>query len=457
MGFLEKIQKWIRGKELIRCGDSITAAVSGGADSMAMLAVLNKLAADMELTISAAHFNHRIRREAGSETALVAEYCEEYGIPFITGSADVPAEAEKRSKGLEETARELRYSFLEEAAAKLNADAVSLGHNLNDQAETVLHHLIRGSGFAGLAGIPPRRGRFIRPLLCCSRDEIEAFVSGESIPFAVDSSNRDTRYLRNRIRHHLLPELAENYNSSIVDSLGRLAGNVSELTGPVKERIEPILESKMEDDSVIFPIEKIGRLDDFQIYMFTSAALKKYFGVHQDIHKCHFDAVKSLVKESPSGRKVVLPHGIEIFREQLQLRFSRQEAEKAPRPKPVEIRSEGRYRLPGFGSRAVIEKISPSQAGPFISTADRALLGGIRFPLTVRTRREGDRVIPFGMNGSRKISDLMIDRKVPLGRRDRIPVIEDADGIVWVPGLVTAERTRIAGDEEQITRIRLEK
>jgi tRNA(Ile)-lysidine synthase len=456
MDFAGKIRKWIRKHDLIRTGDSITAAVSGGPDSMAMLTVLNELSGSMEIGISAAHFNHNIRPESEKEAEMVSDYCRKLNIPLFRGSSDVPAEAANTGGGMEETARELRYSFLEEAAVHFGADSVSTGHNRNDQAETVLHHIIRGSGPAGLAGIPPRRGIFIRPLLCCSREEIENYIKETGIPYALDRSNLDTGYLRNRIRNELIPELATGYNPSITESLARLAENISELTAPARMKVEGFLDMEPIHNAVSVPLEKLERLNDFEIYMFTDTALRKYFGIHQDILKCHFDAVKSLIRESCSGKRVILPHGITIAREQLFLRISAA-GETEPVPEAVEIPGEGEYTLPGFHSKLIISRVSAAAAESFRSTESAAYLGSIEFPLIIRTRRDGDRLQPFGMEGTRKISDLLIDRKVPLHRRDRLPVIEDAGGIVWIPGVATDERTRVKGIEEEVVRILIEK
>ncbi|MFO7914602.1 MAG: tRNA lysidine(34) synthetase TilS [Candidatus Krumholzibacteriales bacterium] len=452
-----KIRNWINTRRLIRRGETVTAAVSGGPDSMALLTILQRLSPSMELNITAAHFNHMIRPEAAEEAGLVSRYCKELKVPLVTGSADVPAEAERSRTGMEEAARELRYSFLEDAAGRFAADSVALGHNLNDQAETVLHHIIRGSGIAGLAGIPPRRGIFIRPILCCSREEIESYVRENNIPFAVDRSNLDTGYLRNRIRNRLIPEIAASYNPSITESLARLAENLSELTDAAREDIEPLLDMKMKGGGLNIPLSRVEQLNDLQIYLLTDAVLRKYFGIHQDILKCHFDSVKSLVRESDSGREVTLPHGIRISREQLLLRFSLEDEAETEQPARFEIPSEGEYSLPGWGMKASVSRVSRPEAGSCRSTENQAYLADIEFPLIIRTRSEGDRITPFGMKGRKKLSDLMIDSKIPLHERDRMPVIEDPRGIVWVPGLASSERTRVTGESGKITRIRLEK
>ncbi|MBD3178279.1 MAG: tRNA lysidine(34) synthetase TilS, partial [Candidatus Latescibacteria bacterium] len=433
----------------------ITAAVSGGADSMALLTVLKELASPLELSLSAAHLNHLIRPEARQEAALVSDYCRQLEIPLHSGSSDVPAEAKRSGTGLEEAARELRYSFLREAAARLGADSVALGHNMNDQAETVLAHIIRGSGISGLSGMPARRDIFIRPILCCSRLEIENYIEKNNIPFAVDSSNFDTSYLRNRIRNSLLPELAKEYNPSIIASLSRLSENLSELIGPLSGRIDQVLDSAIEDSGVNIPIETVEKLSDFQIYLLTDRMLCRFFDLHQDILKCHFDAVKSLVRESDSGKEVILPHGIKVSREQLFLRFSATAGDEESRLPPYRIACEGEYIIPGWGLKAQISQIDASQAGSMASSEREAYLADLKFPLVIRAREAGDRIRPFGMKGTKKLSDLMIDCKVPLHRREKIPVISDAGGIAWVPGLATSERTRVTEKSSRITRIRL--
>ncbi|MCK4235850.1 MAG: tRNA lysidine(34) synthetase TilS, partial [Candidatus Krumholzibacteria bacterium] len=420
------------------------AAVSGGPDSMALLVILNDLACNMRFSLAAAHFNHKIRPGAEREKALVERYALALNVPLLLGAGDVPAEARKKKKGTEETARLLRYDFLEKAAKKWNADVVALGHTKDDQIETILHHIIRGTGWRGITGMAVKRGIFIRPLLTCTRNELKGFLRRRRVRYALDESNRDNRLLRNRIRNRLLPYLRKNFNPSIDESIIRLQENLKEGWKALEQQVKYITTGKDKNGSVIFPLSKIDSLSDFQLYLLIDLILRERFGVVQDVEKSHFDAAKRLIRTGRSGGRLDFPHGVTLLKNQLEVRLiDKGKIESQPCSHDEVI-------IPGPGSYPLLQwnltvdiRIAKPKSTSARSSAREALLASVNFPVRVRTRKPGDRMIPFGMKGRKKLSDLFIDRKVPIQSRDMIPVFEDASGIFWVPGVATDERTRI--------------
>jgi len=460
MNCILKTGNWIKRHGLIQPKDSVLAAVSGGPDSMAMLGILRELAASTPFSLAAAHFNHGIRPESGKERDLVAEFCEKAGVKLLEEKADVPAMAGLKGEGLEETARKARYSFLIRAAEKTGAAAVATGHTLNDQAETILHHIIRGTGLRGLEGIPVRRGIFIRPVLDCRREELENLLKERSIPYVLDRSNLDNTFFRNRIRNRLLPFLRSDFNPSIDSALIRLAENVSEGLASSRAAVERIIgEHPASRGAVTIPVEEASRLGGFEIYLLIDEILADSFEVYQDMEKCHFDSVKKLIREGRSGATIELPHRMEIQRDQrsIIIRRAAESTSFSPVREKIELPFPGRETFPELGITVTVEKASHSGAGSYLSTSREAFLGGIIPPLTVRNRKPGDRMVPFGMKGSRKLSDIMIDSKIPLGERDRIPVFEDRRGIIWVPGAASSEMTRISDHTAEIVRISVER
>ncbi len=456
MDCILKTENWIKRHGLIRPEGHVLAAASGGPDSMAMLEILRELAASLGFRLSAAHFNHGIRPESGKERDLVAEFCEKSEIELLEEKADVPAMAGLRGEGLEETARKARYSFLHRAAETAGADRVATGHTLNDQAETILHHIIRGSGLRGLEGIPVRRGILIRPVMGCEREELKNLLKERSIPYALDRSNLDNSFLRNRIRNQLLPMLRRDFNPSMDSALIRLAENVSEGLDSPRAAVDRIIrEYPAMEGAVTIPLDEISRLGDFGIYLLVDRILADSFEVYQDIEKCHFDSVKKLVRGGRSGATIELPRRIEVRRDQrsVQICHATESRLFSPVEEKIELPLPGRKTIPELGIKVTVEKVSASGDGSYLSTPAEALLGGISLPLTVRSRKPGDRMVPFGMKGSRKLSDIMIDSKIPLGQRDRIPVFEDRRGIIWVPGVAAAEEARIGADTGEIVRI----
>ncbi|MBU8921443.1 MAG: tRNA lysidine(34) synthetase TilS [Bacteroidales bacterium] len=484
MECVDKVLDWVSQNSLLSRGDRIIIAVSGGPDSIALLTILHTLAAELDLTLAVAHYDHLIRKGTEREKKLVESRCASLSIPLITGSGDVPAASKRTGRGIEETARTMRYRFLEETATRWHADSVALGHNRDDQVETILHHVIRGTGMKGLTGMPTKRGIFIRPVLCCSRDELRSMLRSRGILYAIDPSNRDNTILRNRIRNRLLPLLKREFNPSIDDSLLRMRENISEgwktLSAPIagllnglSEPVDPRGEKSHDIKHSInigderdlptvlsIPLTGLSGLTDYQLYLLVDSVLREHFGVVQDMEKSHFDAAKKLVRNGRSGSRTRFPHGISLYREQENIRFALTSIEKTPPiDKEILIPGEGTYPLLPWFEEAVFERISNPDAGKSGgSSSDHEITITLRpsgFPLRFRKRRPGDRLIPLGMKGRKKLSDIFIDSKIPLHRRDLIPVMEDPDGIVWVPGVVTAERARIGKKGKYALRVSL--
>ncbi len=453
MGCIEKVSGWIDAHRLIEPREKVIAAVSGGPDSMALLTILAELADERGFELAVAHFNHGIRAEAAREAALVERRSRALGLPVFLGSGDVPAEARRMKKGIEETSRLLRYQFLEKTAEAWGAGKIALGHTRDDQVETILHHIIRGSGWRGLRGMSPRRGKLIRPLLSCGRAELADYLKRRRVPYATDSSNRDTKLLRNRIRRRLLPYLRTRFNPSIDEAIARLGDNLDEGWVTLESGLSKLIPKGSPRAGVRIPVSRLAGLSDFQIYLFVDLLLRERFGVVQDVERNHFDAVKRLIRSARSGKRTVLPHDVVVSREHGTILFARgTRAESAP--VEVVIAGPGSYPLPSWRVSVEIDRVSPTGVS-LKSRAREVVVRAIRFPLRVRARRPGDRIVPFGMKGRKKLSDLFIDRKILASRRERLPVFEDRDGILWVPGVAAAERTRIEPGSRRAFRIKL--
>jgi tRNA(Ile)-lysidine synthase len=452
MDIVRKAQEAIAARRLIEPKSRVVAAVSGGADSTALLVVLEELSHEMDLELAAAHLDHRIRRGSAKEQIAVSRLASALGVPFLAGSIDVPAEARKRKIGIEEAARLIRYRFLERVAHDFGAETVALGHTRDDQVETILHRILRGTGWRGLMGIPSRRGIFVRPLLDFSRDDLVRFLSARGISYITDESNRDEKYYRNRIRNRLLPYLRRHFNPAVDESIGRLQESLEEGWRRLEEPLLEMIPEPQDNGAVILPLPELARMGDFEIYLIIDLTLRERFHLFQDFEKKHYDAVKRLVRESQSGRRITLPHGVRIAREQQSIVVRLKD--NAPIvPGELLVPEEGTYLLPFWNLRLEIDSIPPAEAGIW---GDReAHLASIRFPVRVRARRPGDRMTPFGMRGKKKLSDIFIDAKIPLRIRDRRPVFEDRDGPFWVPGVVTDERTRITPRTRHVIRMRL--
>jgi tRNA(Ile)-lysidine synthase len=453
MSCIKKARNTIDTYALIDRGSRVIAAVSGGPDSTALLSILSKLSEELPFELAVAHFDHRIRPESGRERAAVERLATSLRVPIYMGSEDIPLEARRARIGLEEAARNERYRFLEETAREFGARAVALGHTRDDQVETILHRIMRGTGWRGITGMQPRRGIFIRPLLDCSRGELIGYLRKRKIPYVIDSSNRDNRFFRNRIRNRLLPYLRRHFNPAVDEALLRLqAGALEgwlELEGPVLERIPEL----GPDGTVAMPLADLQGARDFEIYLVIDLVLRERFRIFQDMERTHFEAAQRLIRTAQSGKKLRLPHGVVILKEQRDLVIML-EQERPRAPDMIIVPGPGRYELPSWSIDLEVEVVT----GPEIEHRWNDLevhLAALRFPFHLRPRKAGDRMTPFGMRGRKKLSDLYTDRKIPMRMRDRYPVFEDTEGIFWVPGLATAERTRVSGRTRRAVRLEI--
>lgn len=314
----EKVLETIKKYNLLQEKDTVIVAVSGGPDSMCLLNALVNLKEKLKLNkIAVAHVNHMLREEAQEETEYVKKYCENKNIEIYIKYANIK-EISENNKISEETAgREERYKFFEEIATKINANKIAIAHNLNDNAETVLMHFIRGTGINGLTGIKPYRdGKYIRPLIECDRKEIEEYCKERKLNPRYDKSNLDNNYTRNKIRNLLIPELKENYNPNIISGINRLSRIVLKeeeyINKILLETYNEILLQK-EDNKITINLRKFNKLDEYIKERLIIYIIAKLFGDARGIENIHvFDIVK--LCEKNVGNKYLTPNkNLKIF------------------------------------------------------------------------------------------------------------------------------------------------
>lgn len=397
---LNKLQKLLRQYDMVTKGDHVVCAVSGGADSVALLFGMYLLRGKLGITLSAAHFNHHLRgEESDRDEAFVRELCSRYDIPLAVGEAQVlPGK-----KGLEAAARDARYGFFATLPGK-----IATAHTADDNAETVLMHLVRGTGLRGLGGIAPVNGNIIRPMLGVTRQEVLAFLQEYSLTFVEDSSNKTDDFLRNRLRHRVLPLLKEENP--------RLAESLSEMAMELREDASAL---EVADCNCT-----VSQLQEMPTAL-RSRALHRFLkenGVPEP-ERSHIRAVEALVfSEKPSAR-ADLPGGIRIGRSYDQL----VRLESDPMPETVEIHPGENLQLPQWGF-----SLSCVLAEEIINT-DRIFTVAAAGPVFLRSRQTGD---SMRLNaGTCSLKKLFIDRKIPAHSRERIPVLADAQGVLGVWGI----------------------
>lgn len=439
---------------MIKPGERVLVACSGGPDSIALLDVLLALRDELSFEVAAAHFHHGLRRNADADAAFVREWAERRGVPFHSGKRDVAAYARRQGLNLEEAGRTLRYEYLKRAAKRAGAAKIATGHTLDDQAETVLLRLFRGTGPRGLGGIAPiSKDGVIRPLLGLRRAEVEAYLERKKIPFRTDETNRDPRFLRNRVRLELIPVLEQRFEPRVVSKLGRLADILRQedglLEAALARRTARLVQRKGGD--IRLDAVRLSRLPVGPARRAVRTFIK---GLQGDLRRISFDDVEK-IRRLKSGRTVELSGGYGVAREGPWIsRTTSRPAALAARSK-FEYLWSGRSELliPETGGRFVGRFLSPSGSKrPCFDDTRRCVLAADRleFPLLVRSRREGDLYRPFGAPGRKKLKEIFRAKGVPRAERGRRAVFLSGGEIVWVEGLPVAEAFKSAPADSHV-------
>ncbi|HEY6874408.1 MAG TPA: tRNA lysidine(34) synthetase TilS [Geobacteraceae bacterium] len=448
------VLKTIRAHSLFDSGDTVVVAVSGGADSVALLDILVSLE-QFRLSLVVAHLNHTLRGdESDDDETFVRLLAARYGLPCEIGRADVRSASRREKLSLEEAGRVARYAFLREVAARYRANAIAVAHHADDQAETVMMRLLRGAGTAGLAGMAPKSGeRLVRPLLGVTRAEIEAYLLSRGMSYRNDSSNTDTSFLRNRVRHELLPYLA-TYNPSV---RGRLVA-MADVLAADEELLEEVTAAAFSRHgrgetgmATLCATGLRAELAGVRLRLYRRAILLAK-GSLARIGSRHLHDIDRLVVSPRPHATLVLPGGIRVARSYDTVTFRASPGTAGEALPEVVLEGPGAYPLPGGGTLLVEEAEFPGMRGgdtPAVACFDA---DAAPFPWVVRAFCAGDRIIPLGMSGHKKVKDIFIDEKVPLQTRRRLPLLLSRGNIIWVCTLRVSAQTRITERTGRIMR-----
>ena len=436
--FSRKADSAIRERSLIARFDTVVVAVSGGVDSVALLDYLVSRS-DLSLTLVIAHLNHALRgEESDGDEGFVRHLAERYGIRFECRRTEVSLLAREKGISIEEAGREARYSFFAEVAQAVGADAVAIAHHLDDQAETVLLRLIRGSGPTGLRGMPYRSadGRYIRPFLDLTRMEIEDYAAVRKLPFRTDSSNSDSSFLRNSIRNRLLPYLCE-YNPAIArrlaDTASIMAADEALLSMTVERRWQEVGQF-VEKEAVLDVASVTKDIAGMRLRLYRHS-LEMLNGNLRRISYRHLRDIDRLLLEGPPNGTLDLPDSLKVIRSYDKMKFRRCLNVVAETVHETKIPSAGVFEL-STGWKVCVELCSGSV--PSVENDSMELLVNLAefpFPWVVRGYSPGDRIVQRGMAGHKKVKDLFIDEKIPRPKRPNIPLFFSGDVLFWVAGL----------------------
>jgi tRNA(Ile)-lysidine synthase len=460
------IEKTIVTCGMLQPGDRVLVGLSGGPDSTALLLGLHHLCARQSVYVGAAHLNHGLRGDrAANDARHAADLAARLGIAFVTETHSVEAYRQNHRVSPEEAAREVRYRFLQGAAMAGGFNRIALGHHKDDDAELVLMRLLRGSGPLGLAGIPPRRPlpggalTIIRPLIRTSRAAILAFLKRRGVTAVTDESNADDRFLRNRIRHHLLPLLKELYNPALVEGLSRMAQLMRDeetwLEGVAVERLRSLT---LVDQGAALVLDRRGLADCLPALQrrVLRAAIQRCKGDLRRMGFVSLEAAREFAVQGSAHGACDLPDGLVIRGQGHRLLVAslprNRTTGRFPRTFPMAPGFECRIPSPGcfpIGESGVTMTFSLLETPPtedVYGTGQQTAffdMDQLRFPLTVRNFRPGDRLAPLGLNGTQKVKKIFIDRKIPRENRMRYPLLLCGDSVLWVAGLRQSETGKI--------------
>lgn len=445
---IEKVLAYIREHGLLRAGERVAVAVSGGADSVALLRLLLELRSALGLVLAVAHFHHGIRgAEADADQKFVEELAREHALPLHAAAGDAPAHAAAEGLSLETAARELRYAWFRALLRAGEATRVATGHTLDDQAETVIMRTLRGAGTRGLAGVFPLQRvegagglAIVRPLLSVRRREIEEYLRGLGQEWREDSSNRDLRHLRNRVRHELLPRLERDYNPSLARVLGESAevarAEEEYWRGEVERLLPSVFHEGMLDARALarHPLALERRL---------LRAAGESLGV--SLHFEHVQGLLRLATPAPGpARSCELPGGWTATRVRGEVRFQRGRAQPRPVPQDYEYRLPvpGEIRVAEIGSVIRVSLLPLPSAAKGYNRAGLWDPGALAAELVVRNWRAGDRFWPAHSKSPKKVKTLLQERRVRPAERAGWPVVVSGESIVWVRGFPPGQACR---------------
>ena len=452
--FLSNIRKTVDSHAMLSPGDVIVAGVSGGSDSVALLFALwdlREFYPDIDLIVS--HVNHGLRGSESDEDAeFVRETAQRLDLSFECVRVDTEGFRKKHGLSLEDAARELRYRFFNDVLAKHSAQRIATAHTLNDQAETVIMRLIRGSGSQGLAGIRPSVGNIIRPLINVTKLEAREYLRSKGVSWREDSTNSSDEFLRNRVRNELIP-LLESYNPAVEQVLSRVAAvcaaEADFISAEAEKKFRKIV--RVAGGGVLGDVEKL--LQEPLAIRF-SVMRKSILAVKGDLNSVsakHLFSIDEVMCSGEASAEVNLPGGVVFHTGHGVFFFVREE--KFRELPATEINSHGTHRV----SADLEIKVELTDDVSLWGAADVGYFPPekVGFPITLRSFSEGDRFVPLGMKGAKKLKDFFIDEKIPRFLRKKVPVLETRDGIIWVGGLRTDNRFRADKTKGPWLRIRI--
>lgn len=454
----QKVKVYVERFHMIEPKDTIVLGISGGADSVCLLKILARWKEAWGISLRAVHVHHQLRgEEADADERFVRELCENEGIPCRVFHEDVQGMAQREKIGLEEAGRIARYRCFATVCEDVGGGKIALAHHQDDLAETMLHHLVRGTGMAGLCSLKPVSGNRIRPLLCLEKEEILVYLEAAGQPWRTDSSNLEDDYTRNRIRHHVLEELKTEVNPRAVRHMAQLSEELEETRAVLAQvAAEKRRQYVRKSEKGMLFAEELKKEPDLIGRQIVHDLLKEISGKQKDFTRIHVEAVQELWNRKVGARRD-LPYGMQAIRtyDGIYLERKAEKCETRDSEKnagiQINVQSEGRESFQIGELTLTVSRTArdfgeiPEKKYTKWFDYDR-----IKQTLVIRHRQPGDRICLFDGGGSKKLKDYLIDRKIPAQKRDQLWLLADGSDILWIIGdrisaayKVTAESQRI--------------
>nr|WP_312887202.1 tRNA lysidine(34) synthetase TilS [Clostridium lacusfryxellense] len=458
-GLSEKVMDFIKENSMFDNGDKVIVAISGGPDSTCLLYILNELKEQIGITLIGAHLNHCLREvDADKDEEYAKKTCESLHIDFYSKKVDVHRIAKEKNLSCEMAGREERYGFFKELMISLNANKVALAHNANDQAETILMRIMRGTGIEGMVGIKPVRDKiYVRPILHLSRKEIENYCLINNISPRIDKSNLENVYARNKVRLELIPYMEQNFNMDIIRTLNRLSDTVKKDDEYLKDISQKEFEKHCElgHQRVIINKNAFGLHESILTRVVRRALLEVNHNLY-NFEKIHIASIIEL-QSHETGKSIMLPQNIivENCYGNMHIYIQQKEVNYDINQYPLKF---GEKNIIYALNKVIEMDVKPNgefdefKGTDYIKNFDYDKIIG---PIILRYRKDGDRFMPLGMTGNKKIKDLFIDLKIPKSKRNEIPLICFGNDISWVVGYRVSEKFKVSKDTKNILRIRI--
>lgn len=428
MSIIDRVKNTIEKNCLIKKGESVLVALSGGSDSIAMLHILSVLSEELGFSLYCAHINHNIREEAKSDEEFVKSYCKSLGIECFVKNADVLSYAKEISISTELAGRKIRYDFFDEIMKKHSIDKLATAHNKNDSAESIMLHLTRGCGIDGMCGIPViRDGYIIRPIIDLNKKEIEEYCEINKLNFVVDKSNFETDYTRNKIRLNIIPMIEDEINPGFIDTITNNSQIFKETASFIDNYTKKLYKKIAVSDKLY--LNELLNEDEIIIKNVILTHFKNYIKKTQNLQQLHINEIVWHIKKEMAPKSINLPDGITAKIEYGTLYFEKTKKENIEFE--YEISPGIELVIPESGINILIKEEQEIKK----NTKDKIyfyIREGKKFK--VRNRRTGDKFLPCGMKGTKKLSDFFTDLKIPVSKRNITPILTYDYDIVWVVG-----------------------